>query len=119
MVYTNGAKNRILGVPAGLIEEKGAVSREVAEELAVRVREKLGSDLGVGITGLAGPDGDGVHEVGTVFISLADGKTVYVREKHITGRSRSNVRLYSCQNALDMIRRYLNGLPVEEGRRDI
>ena len=73
----------------------------------------------MGITGLAGPDGDGVHEVGTVFISLADGKTVYVREKHITGRSRSNVRLYSCQNALDMIRRYLNGLPVEEGRRDI
>ena len=119
VVYTNEAKNRILGVPAGLIEEKGAVSREVAEELAVRVREKLGSDLGVGITGLAGPDGDGVHEVGTVFISLADGKTVYVREKHITGRSRSNVRLYSCQNALDMIRRYLNGLPVEEGRRDI
>ena len=117
--YVQSGDAAILGVPAGLIEEKGAVSREVAEELAVRVREKLGADLGVGITGLAGPDGDGVHEVGTVFISLADGKTVYVREKHITGRSRSNVRLYSCQNALDMIRRYLNGLPVEEGRRDI
>ena len=119
VVYTNEAKHRLLGVPEEILESKGAVSYEVAVELARRVRESMDSDLGVGITGLAGPDGDGVHEVGTVFISLGDGKTVYVREKHITGRSRSNVRLYSCQNALDMIRRYLNGLPVEEGRRDI
>ena len=64
VVYTNEAKERLLGVPHELLEEKGAVSREVAAELARRVREKLGSGLGVGITGLAGPDGDGVHEVG-------------------------------------------------------
>lgn len=115
VVYTNMAKASLLGVPERLLEEKGAVSREVAVELARRVRERLGSDLGVGITGLAGPDGDGVHEVGTVFISLADGEHVWVREKHLTGRSRALVRLHSCQHAFDMLRRYLSGLSVTEG----
>lgn len=118
VVYTNEAKNKLLGVPMELIDSKGAVSREVAEELARRVREQLGSDLGVGITGLAGPDGDGVHEVGTVFISLADKDNVWVREKHITSRGRAQVRLYACQNAFDMIRRYLAGFTVEEIRVD-
>ena len=112
VVYTNEAKERLLGVPHELLEEKGAVSREVAAELARRVREKLGSGLGVGITGLAGPDGDGVHEVGTVFISLADGSDVWVREIHVPGRGRAGVRLYACQHALDMIRRRLGGLSV-------
>ena len=112
VVYTNEAKERLLGVPHELLEEKGAVSREVAAELARRVREKLGSGLGVGITGLAGPDGDGVHEVGTVFISLADGRDVWVREIHVPGRGRAGVRLYACQHALDMIRRRLGGLSV-------
>ena len=94
-------------------------SFEVAAELAERVRRKLGADLGVGITGLAGPDGDGVHEVGTVFLSLSDGKRTWVREKRIVNRDRSTVRLYACQNVFDMIRRYLSGLPVEQERSDI
>ena len=114
VVYTNEAKTRLLGVPAELIEEKGAVSHEVAVELARRVRELMGSDFGVGITGLAGPDGDGVHEVGTVFISLADRERVWVREKHLSQRGREQVRLYACQHAFDMLRRRLAGLEVEE-----
>jgi len=118
VVYTNEAKHRLLGVPEEILESKGAVSYEVAVELARRVRESMDSDLGVGITGLAGPDGDGVHEVGTVFISLADREHVWVREKHITHRERAQVRLYACQNAFDMIRRRLAGLPVEEIRVD-
>lgn len=111
-VYTNGAKSKLLDIPMADIDQYGAVSREVAERLAVRVREKLGADLGVGITGLAGPDGDGVHEVGTVFISLAAPGQVFVRETHITARGRQTVRLYACQYAFDMLRRYLTGLPV-------
>jgi nicotinamide-nucleotide amidase len=111
-VYTNGAKSKLLGVPADFIDQYGAVSREVAERLAVGVREALGADLGVGITGLAGPDGDGVHEVGTVFIGLAAPEHVFVREVLITARDRQTVRLYACQHALDMLRRYLTGLPV-------
>ena len=113
-----GASAVLLGVPEEILESKGAVSYEVAVELARRVRESMDSDLGVGITGLAGPDGDGVHEVGTVFISLADREHVWVREKHITHRERAQVRLYACQNAFDMIRRRLAGLPVEEIRVD-
>lgn len=118
VVYTNEAKHKLLGVPQELLDTKGAVSFEVAVELARRVREKLGSTFGVGITGLAGPDGDGVHEVGTVFISLADGENVWVREKHITQRERAQVRLYACQNAFDMIRRRLDDCDVGEIRVD-
>lgn len=119
VVYTNEAKHLLLGIPMETIERYGAVSREVAAELAERVRRKLGADLGVGVTGLAGPDGDGVHEVGTVFISLSDGRRTWVREKRLTSRDRATVRLYACQNAFDMLRRYLTGLPVEQERADI
>lgn len=119
VVYTNEAKHLLLGIPMETIERYGAVSFEVAAELAERVRRKLGADLGVGVTGLAGPDGDGVHEVGTVFLSLSDGKRTWVREKHLTNRDRATVRLQACQNVFDMVRRYLAGLPVEQERADI
>jgi len=119
VVYTNEAKHLLLGIPTETLDKYGAVSREVAAELAERVRLKLGADLGVGVTGLAGPDGDGVHPVGTVFVSLSDGKRTWVREKHITDRDRNTVRLYACQNVFDMVRRYLAGLPVEQKRSDI
>ena len=119
VVYTIEAKHLLLGIPTETLDKYGAVSREVAAELAERVRLKLGADLGVGVTGLAGPDGDGVHPVGTVFVSLSDGKRTWVREKHITDRDRKTVRLYACQNVFDMVRRYLAGLPVEQKRSDI
>lgn len=119
VVYTNEAKHLLLGIPTETLDKYGAVSREIAAELAERVRLKLGADLGVGVTGLAGPDGDGVHPVGTVFVSLSDGKRTWVREKHITDRDRKTVRLYACQNVFDMVRRYLAGLPVEQKRSDI
>lgn len=119
VVYTNEAKHLLLGIPMETIDKYGAVSREVAAELAERVRRKLGADLGVGVTGLAGPDGDGVHEVGTVFLSLSDGRRTWVREKRLTNRDRATVRLYACQNVFDMVRRYLAGLPAEQERADI
>ena len=119
VVYTNEAKHLLLGIPTETLDKYGAVSREVAAELAERVRLKLGADLGVGVTGLAGPDGDGRNNVGTVFVSLSDGKRTWVREKHITDRDRTTVRLYACQNVFDMVRRYLAGLPVEQKRSDI
>ena len=111
--YTNGAKARILGIDPALIEEKGAVSYEVAKEMAERVRELLGTDMGIGVTGLAGPDGDGVHEVGTVFISLATKDGTFVRELHAgSRRTRSYVRRVSGNYAFDMMRRYMQGLEV-------
>lgn len=101
-VYTDAAKTALLEIPAALLEEKGAVSREVAELMAKNIREKLGADYGLGITGLAGPEGDGKNPVGTVFIALADAVCVTVREIH-QPRDRRRVRLYAEQNALDMV----------------
>ena len=71
VVYTNEAKAKILGLDPQMIAEKGAVSREVALALAEHIRNLTGADIGIGVTGLAGPDGDGVHDVGTVFVSMA------------------------------------------------
>jgi len=114
VVYTNEVKARILGLDPGMIEEKGAVSREVGTALAERIRAVTGADIGIGVTGLAGPDGDGVHEVGTVFVAMAvEGKT-YVRALQLgPKRTRSFIRRMSGNHAFDMMRRWLKGLPVE------
>ena len=61
VTYTNAVKARLLGIDPELIEEKTAVSYEVAKEMAERVRALTSADIGVGVTGLAGPDGDGVQ----------------------------------------------------------
>ena len=113
VTYTNGAKAKLLGIDPKLIEEKGAVSYEVAKAMAERAQAVFGADIGLGITGLAGPDGDGVHEVGTVFVSMAvDGKT-YVRELHLGAqRTRSFIRRMAGNHMYDMMRRYLTGLKV-------
>ena len=111
--YTNEAKAKLLGIDPKLIEEKTAVSYEVAKQMAERVRALLGADMGIGVTGLAGPDGDGVHEVGTVFVSLATKDGTYVRELHVGDRrTRSYVRRVSGNYIFDMMRRYLQGLEV-------
>ena len=111
--YTNEAKVKLLGISPELIEEKTAVSYEVAKEMAERVRMLLGSDMGIGVTGLAGPDGDGVHEVGTVFVSLATKDATFVRELHVGDRRpRSYVRRVSGNYIFDMMRRYMQGLEV-------
>ena len=114
--YTNEAKARLLGIDPALIEEKGAVSYEVAKAMAESCRELLGADIGIGVTGLAGPEGDGVHEVGTVFVSMAVEGQTYVRELHMgTYRTRSFIRRMAGNHAFDMMRRYLTGLPVKAG----
>ena len=112
--YTNEVKTCMLGVDAQLLAEKTAVCREVAAAMAEGARERLHTDLAVSVTGLAGPDGDGVHEVGTVFIGLAaEGKT-FVRETHMGAfRTRSFIRRMAGNHAFDMLRRYLSGLDVE------
>ena len=115
VTYTNAVKTELAGVPEALLEEKTAVSREVAQAMAEGVRERLGADLAVSVTGLAGPDGDGVHEVGTVFIGLAVEGQTFVRETHMgTKRTRSFIRRMAGNHAFDMMRRWMSGLPVED-----
>ena len=112
-VYTNPVKEW-LGVDGETLARCGAVSREVAEQLARCVRERLGADWGLGVTGLAGPEGDGIHEVGTVFVGLASAERSWVRALRLGARSdRSRVRTLAANHALDMLRRALTGLAVE------
>jgi nicotinamide-nucleotide amidase len=112
--YTNEVKNKVLGIPNNLIEEKGAVSEEVAAFMAMNVRELIGSSFGIGITGLAGPEGDGINPIGLVYIALSTRDSLYVRKVHVKARNRGAVRLYAGSHALDMIRRKIQGINVEE-----
>src|SRR3712207_5268291 len=86
VVYANEAKTALAGVDAGLIERVGAVSTEVAEALAAGARERLGADVGVGITGIAGPGG-GTDEkpVGTVCFCVAGPDASLTRRVQLPG----------------------------------
>ena len=111
-VYTNAVK-RLLGVDAETLERESAVSRAVAAQLAERVRERLGATYGLGVTGVAGPDTDGLHPVGTVFVALATPERTFVRALALSPRNdRSRIRTLAANHAFDMLRRALTGLPV-------
>lgn len=111
-VYTNEVK-MYLGVKKETLDAHTAVSAEVAAELAENVREKLGADYGLSVTGVAGPESDGVHIVGTVFVALAGPEGTAVRALQLGERSdRSRIRTLSANHAFDMLRRSLTGLPV-------
>lgn len=110
VAYSNEAKTAMLGVPADLIAAEGAVSPEVAEALAKGVIERFGADLGVGITGVAGPDGGTeAKPVGYVCfcVASADGRTL-ARDVQLPG-SREDVRERSVSVAMHMLRRFLLG----------
>jgi nicotinamide-nucleotide amidase len=112
VTYSNDIKTLLLGVPGDTLKNYGAVSRQTARAMAAGVRERSGSDLGVGITGIAGPDGGTPEKpVGLVYISLCDGERTWVRKMEGSGaKGRAYVRHLAASNALDMIRRRLSGL---------
>lgn len=103
--YSNGVKMRVLGVKAATLEAHGAVSQQTAEEMAEGVAHALGADVGVGITGVAGPGGGSEEKpVGLVYISVFyDGRCTTRRTVNTYGRDR--VRNQAASTALDMIRR--------------
>lgn len=103
--YSNGVKMRVLGVKAGTLEAHGAVSQQTAEEMAEGVAHALGADVGVGITGVAGPGGGSEEKpVGLVYISVFyEGRCTTRRTVNTYGRDR--VRNQAASTALDMIRR--------------
>jgi nicotinamide-nucleotide amidase len=113
VTYCDEVKAAMLGIDPALIATHGAVSRETAAAMAQGVRKAAGADIGLSATGLAGPDGDGVNPVGTVFVGLADEKGVWVRQLHL-GTGRERVRTLSANHAFDMLRRYLTNLPIVE-----
>ena len=110
VVYSNEAKTALAGVPAALIESVGAVSVEVAEALADGACARVGADVGVGITGIAGPGGGTpTKPVGLVCFSVAgpDGRRI-TRSSRLPG-GRADVRERSTTVAMHLIRRLLRG----------
>jgi len=104
--YSNELKTSLVGVPAELIESKGAVSAEVALALADGIRKRTGATLGAGITGIAGPSGGTPEKpVGLVHIALADGRATSAAVLRLPG-DRERIRQFSAQRALDLVRRY-------------
>ncbi|HXJ82882.1 MAG TPA: nicotinamide-nucleotide amidohydrolase family protein [Candidatus Methylomirabilis sp.] len=107
MVYSNRAKEEMLGVPASLLAAHGAVSAPVAEAMVSGIRRISGSPCGIAVTGIAGPDGGTpIKPVGTVFIAAAWPSGLRVRHFRFAG-GRDAVKSQSAQAALDMLRRGL------------
>jgi nicotinamide-nucleotide amidase len=114
--YANRAKTALLGVRAETLAAHGAVSEETAGEMAAGARRALGTDIGLGITGIAGPDGGTPEKpVGTVCFGLASADGVVTRRYQLWG-TRDWVKLLASQVALDWVRRHVLELPVTESR---
>ncbi|MCH7719474.1 MAG: competence/damage-inducible protein A [Planctomycetes bacterium] len=109
VTYANEAKTQMLGVPAALIVDKGAVSREVAVAMAEGCRRVSETDYALGITGIAGPGGATADKpVGLVYIALASSADTTVRECRFPSHlSRRAVRDRACKTALNMFRKLL------------
>jgi nicotinamide-nucleotide amidase len=113
VTYSNDAKRQLLDVSEEDLKAHGAVSAPVAEQMARGARKKAKVDLGVGITGIAGPDGGSDQKpVGTVFIAVSSALGEAVRTHRFMG-TRATVRERAAQTALDMLRRHLAGLPLD------
>lgn len=105
--YSNPLKTKLVGVPDSLIKKKGAVSAEVAEALAKGIRQRTRSVLGLGLTGIAGPEGGTPDKpVGTVHIALAEAHRVKSEKLRFLG-DRERIRWQAAQAALDLVRRRL------------
>ena len=107
--YSNQVKEQILGVSHKTVLEFGAVSEQVAREMAIGARQVLNSDFAVATTGIAGPDG-GTDEkpVGTIWIAVA-GEDKVIARKYVFGNNRERNILRSSQTALQLLRKVILG----------
>ena len=107
VTYSNEAKERLLGVPHELLVEHGAVSEPVAKAMAEGVRKTAGTDYGLSVTGVAGPDG-GTEEkpVGLVFVGISDAEGTVAERLDLSAwrRSREAIRERSANRAFDLLR---------------
>ena len=109
VTYSNEAKTSALEVPALLFESVGAVSEEVAHAMAAGARARTGADLAVAVTGIAGPSGASeAKPVGLVYIGLASGHGARVEKYHFPG-ARLQVKRWTSQAALNLVRLELLG----------
>jgi nicotinamide-nucleotide amidase len=101
--YCSRVKHEILGVDQNDLDTLGPVSEPVARQMAENVRRVVGADLGVGITGIAGPDSDGTgRPVGLVYIAASDGRRTLVWERRFDG-DRAAVREQAVEAAAKLV----------------
>lgn len=105
IAYSNEVKQKIVGVRQVTLKRFGAVSAEVAREMAQGVRKKFKADISISITGIAGPTGGTKKKpVGLVYLCVAVRQHVYV-ERHIFKGRRSQIRKEACDNAIRLLKR--------------
>ncbi len=104
VTYSNEAKQDLLGVPAALIAQHGAVSAEVARAMAQGALKHARADLSIAVTGVAGPGGGTKNKpVGLVYLAAARGERMTLRECHFGDIGRGQVRLQTVATALELL----------------
>jgi nicotinamide-nucleotide amidase len=112
--YSDAAKTQMLGVKPATLRQYGAVSEETVREMAAGVRERLGADIGVAATGIAGPTGGTADKpVGTAYLALAADGNLVSRKYQLWG-DREWIKTLLSQLALDWVRRALMGISIAE-----
>jgi nicotinamide-nucleotide amidase len=102
--YSNEAKQKILGVPKDMLDAQGAVSAPVVEAMARGVRRLAGADIGIGVSGIAGPGGGTPEKpVGTVFIGIDSEKGGTRSEKFLFYGTREEIKLITSSHALRLV----------------
>jgi nicotinamide-nucleotide amidase len=111
VTYSNGAKELFLSVPHDVIASRGAVSAAVALKMAEGVRDATGADIGLSVTGIAGPEGGSDEKpVGTVYIGLAVKGRSFVERYGFDG-DRPSIRRQTADAALNLVVDYIEGRP--------
>lgn len=107
--YSNEIKNSVLNVDADTLKNFGAVSEQTARQMSSNVRELFKTDVGVGVTGIAGPGGGSLEKpVGTVYISVSNSEMTIVKKFQFSG-SRHEIKNQSCNSAMEMLKDFLGG----------
>jgi nicotinamide-nucleotide amidase len=113
VTYANSAKTRLLGVQEDTLRGHGAVSAEVAAEMAEGARRVCECEIGLGITGIAGPSGGtATKPVGLVYWAVSSPSGTIVKDRVFPG-DRDEVRVAAAYAALDLVRRVVSGLPIK------
>lgn len=101
--YSNRIKNKILNVNTQTLDTLGAVSSETAEQMAKNVREISDADIGVSVTGVAGPDSQDGYQPGNVFIALSDSGGTFSEHLKIDPKNREFVREQAVKQLFDTV----------------
>jgi len=107
VTYSNEAKMALLGVRKESLDAHGAVSEQVAKEMAAGCREAFGSDIAVSTTGIAGPSGGSKEKpVGLVWFAVSDGKRTAMESKLFSG-DRERIKEAASAHAIDMVVKFV------------